>query len=145
MNSIFPSSLTFPQFLIFATAPILIISFVTLLITTKILYFSQIEYISTQKTGIKGDLSISMTSKIFLFQFHGHLRHDGVGAGEEGGAHGGDVERPLQPQHLQLLLCRRGCPAHHQVFKRHATILVFQLYFSSSMRASDIRQFALKI
>ena len=48
-----------------------------------------------------------------------------MGAGEEGGPHGGDVERPLQPQHLQLLLRRRRCTAHHQVLKGHASLLVF--------------------
>ena len=48
-----------------------------------------------------------------------------MGAGEEGGSHGGDVERPLQPQHLQLLLCRRRCTAHHQILKGHASLLVF--------------------
>ena len=63
----------------------------------------------------------------FLFQLHWHLGYDGLGAGEEGGAHGGDVERALQPQHLQLLLCRRRRTAHHQVLKGHATLLVFHI------------------
>ena len=102
MNSIF-QSLTLRQFLIFTTTPpILIISFVTLLKTSRILHIHLIRIFS---------------KKMFFFQLHWHLWYDGLGAGEEGGSHGGDVERPLQPQHLQLLLCRRRCTAHHQVFK----------------------------
>ena len=95
---------------------ILIVSFVTLLKTSGMLhlYFLQIEYVSSLKD-------------VFLFQLHWHQRHDGLGAGEEGRAHGGDVERALQPQHLQLLLCRRRRTAHHQVLKGHATLLVFHI------------------
>ena len=106
----------FPPISHFPTAHILIVSFVTLLKTSGMLhmYFLQIEYGSSLKD-------------VFLFQLHRHQRHDGLGAGEEGGAHGGDVERALQPQHLQLLLCRRRRTAHHQVLKGHATLLVFHI------------------
>ena len=130
MNSIF-QSLTLCQFLIFTTTPpILIISFVTLLKTSRILHihFLHIENIENKNIFKKKNL-----------QLHWHLWYDGLGAGEEGGPHGGDVERPLQPQHLQLLLCRRRCTAHHQVLKGHASLLVFHRYFTTSMGASDFR------
>ena len=65
--------------------------------------------------------------KISFFQLHWHLGYNGVGVGEEGSAHGGDVERALQPQHLQLLLCSRRCTAHHQVLKGYAALLVINI------------------
>ena len=59
-----------------------------------------------------------------LLQVHWHLWDGGVGAGGAGGAPHPHVERPLQPQHLQLILRHRGGTADHKVLPRYAAILV---------------------
>ena len=52
---------------------------------------------------------------MLFLQFYWNLGHSGLGAGGAGDALDHHVERPLQPQHLQLLLWGRGGSVDHQV------------------------------